>query len=166
MQGAKQKIASLVINATVFADTRVHSHLLPTYPLRMGELSHCCLSTTCSCCSLALGTVTMNHLVKHMLHKLTLGRRCSDFPMLVCSTHALWAAVTAGTRLGLLQVRGHKCSPACTSLPSGNAYLCQASAKAQMLHVCRLRCMTCCVGPDVAGMCCCNKRNSVCQRHK
>ncbi len=46
----------------------------------------------------------MNHLVKHMLHKLTLGRRCSDFPMLVCSTHALWAAVTAGTRLGLLQL--------------------------------------------------------------
>jgi len=24
--------------------------------------------------------------------------------MLVCSTHALWAAVTAGTRLGLLQL--------------------------------------------------------------
>lgn len=55
----------------------------------------------------------------------------------------------------LLQVQGHKCSPACTSLPSGNAYLCHASAKAQMLHVCRLRCMTCCLGPDVAGMCCC-----------
>lgn len=54
-----------------------------------------------------------------------------------------------------LQVQGHKYSPACTSLPSGNAYLCQASAKAQMLHVSRLTCMTCCVGPDVAGMCCC-----------
>ena len=127
----------------------------------MGQLSQCCLSTTCSCCSLALATVTMNHLAKHMLHKLTLGRRCSDFPILVCSTHALWAARLcpsgrhANPSCRHLQVQGHKCSPACTSLPSGNAYLCSASAKAQMLHVLRLRCMTCCVGPDVAGMCCC-----------
>ncbi|DBB13571.1 TPA: hypothetical protein ACH3X3_000604 [Trebouxia sp. C0006] len=55
VSGAKQKIASLVINATVFADTRV------TFPP-------------------------------------------SAYISFEDGTHALWAAVTAGTRLGLLQL--------------------------------------------------------------